>query len=1203
MIKKFIGFFFKRWVIVLLGLTAVALFIWWAGPLFAFNQKAPLESVRSRGWVIAVLFGLYFLRVLWKYSRAKLANLNLLRTMRGQPEAPVDPTAKQSEEEVAALKARFDEAVGVLKNAKLGGRWTGQYIYQLPWYVIVGAPGCGKTTALINSGLKFPLAEKMGKGAVKGVGGTRNCDWWFTEGAVLLDTAGRYTTQDSYRDVDKAAWLGFLDLLKKYRRRRPINGVFVAIGVDELIGQSDSKRSEHAVTIRQRIQELHDRLGIRFPIYVLITKTDLLAGFQEFFSDLGREELAQVWGMTFPLEDESNAVAALGTFNSEYSLLEQKLQTQLIERLQRERDLSRRTIIYAFPQQLGLMKDALDGFLKEVFDPSRYNERCLLRGVYFTSGTQEGAPLDRVIGTLASNFGLGRQALSPFAGTGKSFFISRLFKEIVFKESGLAGTNLRFERRRAWLQRGAFAGATALCGIAALAWFASFANNQRYIEKVAHQVEEIYKIKSVVSASGSSVLDVLPLLNAVKDISGSLSRPADGRGLLARLGLNQAGKLGSVADTTYQRLLRDLFFPRVQRLLEGQLQRGNTNNPDVLINALSTYLMLGNDAKYDASAIQKWVEGDWKSSFPKDLSDDHHQQLSAHLSSLLAGPERLSVQKDEALIRHTQDLLRSVEWHQRVYARIKENAQALTLPEFTISNAGGAEATSVLTRRGELPFNKGIPPLYTYDGYHQYFLPAVDSTIDALAEEGWIFAEKDQLRDEARKTAIKNRVKATYYADYIKLWDELLNGVGLRPFHDFGAGAKIVKTISGPDSPLKRLLVAIGEQTNLDRPTGEVAGKVEDTRRQASNLAEGVARSFRRVIGSETPADIQSTKPGPKERTPVDIHFERLHNYVKSPDGRGPSRLDKLMEVVGEVAIYLADAEKSKEGLTLMPPSRPIDNARREVVGLPPPLGTMLQQLVANSGNLGASATDAHMNDIWQSEILPFYNQALRGRYPLVRGARDEITLQDFGAFFGPGGKLDTFFEKNIKAYVDTTSRPWRTRPGPDSSMSISPAALDQLQRADEIRKTFFPSNAPTPSLNFDLTAKSLDEGKRLNRITVDIEGQLLKYEYGPEVTKSFVWPAPNGNGRVRLEVAPPLPSGRSGMTYSGQWALFRMFDELKIDEVHEPSQNQRPTQFHLNFNFEGLAPKFDLRTNSAFNAIQSDARRALEQFKCPATL
>ncbi len=74
----------------------------------------------------------------------------------------------------------------------------------------------GKTTALLNAGLRFPLAAKMGTDPLAGVGGTRLCDWWFAEDAVLIDTAGRYTTRDSDAAADKAGWDAFLNLLKKH---------------------------------------------------------------------------------------------------------------------------------------------------------------------------------------------------------------------------------------------------------------------------------------------------------------------------------------------------------------------------------------------------------------------------------------------------------------------------------------------------------------------------------------------------------------------------------------------------------------------------------------------------------------------------------------------------------------------------------------------------------------------------------------------------------------------------------------------------------------------------------------------------------------------------------------------------------------------------------------------------------------------------
>ncbi|MCB1778023.1 MAG: type VI secretion system membrane subunit TssM, partial [Candidatus Competibacteraceae bacterium] len=412
--SKFLGFFKSKWFIGITGFLAVAALIWYIGPLIAIAGQSPLSSDLGRVFTIMTVGGAYGLTQLIYYINTLRSNRNMLADLAGQAggqagalagsaggasggeqaaarEEQIRAQQRKKEEEAASaeeistLKEGLDEALSTLKKARLSGQsGRGQYLYQLPWYIIIGPPGSGKTTALINSGLRFPL----GAGKVRGVGGTRNCDWWFTDEAVMLDTAGRYTTQDSHEEVDRAAWRGFLDLLKKHRRRRPINGAFIAISLSDLIQQSEEERTAQALAIKQRIQELHEHFGIRFPIYVLFTKTDLIAGFIEFFNDLGQEERAQVWGMTLPMDDPTESEGVVEHFSAEFELLEKRLNDRLVERLQNERDPQRRDLIYTFPQQFGSLRQVADRFLKEVFRPSRYEERVLLRGVYFTSGTQ-----------------------------------------------------------------------------------------------------------------------------------------------------------------------------------------------------------------------------------------------------------------------------------------------------------------------------------------------------------------------------------------------------------------------------------------------------------------------------------------------------------------------------------------------------------------------------------------------------------------------------------------------------------------------------------------------------------------------------------------------------------------------------------------------------------------------------------------------
>ncbi|MCU7878890.1 MAG: type VI secretion system membrane subunit TssM [Candidatus Thiodiazotropha sp. (ex Lucinoma borealis)] len=389
----------NRWLIAVLGLIAISVIIWLVGPLIAIAGLEPLGSVLARLITIAVVVLLWGAIQLRRYLASRKKNQQMLESVVGQKVLPGDNRSHESDEEVQILSQRLDDAIRILKESKVGGKHNRQYLYQLPWYMFIGPPGSGKTTALLNSGLHFPLADKLGNDAVQGIGGTRNCDWWFTDDAVLLDTAGRYTTQDSYEEVDRAAWMGFLDLLKKHRKRRPINGALVAISVEDILQQTELERLNHAKAIRMRVKELIDHFGIRFPIYVLFTKCDLLAGFNEFFENMGREERGQVWGMTFPLTDKSDKDTGISHFQDEFRDLEKRIDVRLLDRLEQERDAKRRVLIYSFPQQFSALREAAESFLHEAFNANVFQETPMVRGIYFTSGTQEGTPIDRLLGS------------------------------------------------------------------------------------------------------------------------------------------------------------------------------------------------------------------------------------------------------------------------------------------------------------------------------------------------------------------------------------------------------------------------------------------------------------------------------------------------------------------------------------------------------------------------------------------------------------------------------------------------------------------------------------------------------------------------------------------------------------------------------------------------------------------------------------
>lgn len=551
--KKLFSLLLHPLVLGTLGVIALALLIWFVGPLVAFAGYAPLESERARWIFIGLIVLLIVLRVVYLRLKARLSNAKFLEGLlsRKKSEAPAEAA------EVAILRQRFEEATSLLRHsraANTGSAWTRftplgsrRYVYQLPWYVFIGAPGAGKTIALLNSGLRFPLADKLGTPQVKGVGGTRNCDWWFTDDAVLLDTAGRYTTQDSDAEADRQAWQGFLALLRKHRARQPLNGVLLTVSLGDLLGNSEAETNRLTEALRRRVQEMYSELNVRLPIYVLVTKADLIAGFNEFFANLGKEDRDQVWGVTFPLA-ESGASDPLATLPAQLDALRERVTGQLLVRLQEEFDLERRGLIAAFDQQFAYANRLLDAFLKNVLSATGFEHPLLVRGVYFTSATQEGNPIDRVMASLGSAFGLERRVIDRPAGSGKSFFLTRLLKDVVFAEQRIGGTNLKWERRRQLIRFGTLATIGVLAAALLLGWIFSYLRNSSYIKEVDEAVATLRPVVSGVgNAANNDVASVLAVLDGVYDISATATRPRDDSPTGMGLGLFQGDKLDAAA--------------------------------------------------------------------------------------------------------------------------------------------------------------------------------------------------------------------------------------------------------------------------------------------------------------------------------------------------------------------------------------------------------------------------------------------------------------------------------------------------------------------------------------------------------------------------------------------------------------------------------------------------------------------------------
>jgi type VI secretion system protein ImpL len=1191
--------FMTRLILYIVGMLIAALLIWFLGPLLGIGDSAPLSGELQRALAISLMPALWGLGASFSNLRDRQAGSALAEGMTKSPEAVA---AGVSAEEIAELGKRLKEALDLLKKSK-GKRWVGSgWLYQLPWYMFIGPPGSGKTTALVNSGLNFPLAEQLGKNALRGVGGTRSCDWWFTDDAILIDTAGRYTTQDSEAAADAGAWTGFLKLLKKFRKRQPINGIIVAIGLPDLLAASEAQRAEHARAIRLRIKELYTELGVRFPVYVLFTKTDLVAGFVEFFDDLGREEREQVWGMTFApdkIEQEGGIVA---DYPAEFDALVGRLNERLFERLQQETDIERRALIFGFPQQLASLKEVSDGFLREVFQPNRYEERPRLRGVYFTSGTQDGTPIDRLMGAMAASFGISRQRIAAFSGSGRSYFLTRLLRGVVFGEAGLVSTDAKVEKRNRIVKYGILAATAAAILLMSAGWVTTYYNNSALIAAVEKQVA-VYDAKAkplhLDRVADSDLRPVLPLLAILRDMPGGYAHRQESVPLTLKLGLYQGDKLGSQAVAVYHRALGRLLLPRMLVRLEGQLAQ-NQNRPDFLYEALKVYLMLGKQGPLDKQLIKRWMALDWAAQLPGPQNAADLAALKGHLDALLEEPLP-QIALNGALVEQTRAVLMRQPLAERAYELIKTHPTITALPEWRLSEHGGPAVARALIRPSGRSLAEGIPGLYTHDGYFLAFKPLLPDIAKEVAKESWVLGAQAKTADDPASIGrLQHDVTTLYLEDFATQWDRLLADISFAPFTTVAQATQVLNILSGPDSPLRQIIESAAQETWLSKPPaagagGGVNGLVAAATGAATKAAAKAApkapkgtqslaeQQLQAVLGAQGGSDDIA---GPF----TDKRFKALHDLVSGT----PAPIDGVISNLNELYLAMNRVGSSGDVTKVLAGAGGGAGAKLQTDAsrLPEPLKSLLGNLTKASSTLTVGGARAQLNGLWTSAVVPFCQKALDNRYPVFKTASAEVTLDDFSRLFSKGGLIDNFFTTNLRPFVDMSKNPWAWQKVDNVALGIPEATLLQFQRAAAIRDSMFPGGGAKPGVSFEILPVDLDA--KSTQVTVDIDGQTITYDHGPPRPVKMQWPGPNGVGQVRVSFQPEDPAGTTTIEKDGVWALFRLLQQSNL------KQSTGSDRFTVTFTAGDRSATFEIRANSVINPF---AGNQLELFRCPPAL
>lgn len=430
---------------------------------FIFDSFTAVAIFLIGACIVLLLLGLLSLMARAKRRRAAQQFGSSLAMQGGAA-----PNAMSQAEEMARLddiKKKFEEGLSKYKSA-------GKDIYSLPWYMIVGEPGSGKTEAVRRSGITFPPGMQD---EFQGAGGTINMNWWFANQAVMLDLAGRLVFEDVVPGKS-SEWTEFLKLLAQSRSTCPVNGMLLVIPADSLIQDSPQEIQQKANKLAQQCEIVQRALDIRFPVYVIVSKSDLIIGFREIFDGLNNPaEQGQIlgWSNPNPLDDIFNPK----DLDRHLDVVRDRLNYRrlaLLEDPRPQQDLSKRRMdevdaLFDFPNSFDKVIPPLQQYLENIFVKSEWSAKPLfLRGIYFTSSMREGAAIDDA---LASVLGVEAGALPEGRAweRDKAFFLKDLFVEKIFRERGLVtrATNVQHQSRRQkfTLLAGAAIGLAALIAI------------------------------------------------------------------------------------------------------------------------------------------------------------------------------------------------------------------------------------------------------------------------------------------------------------------------------------------------------------------------------------------------------------------------------------------------------------------------------------------------------------------------------------------------------------------------------------------------------------------------------------------------------------------------------------------------------------------------------------------------------------------
>ncbi|WP_180177261.1 type VI secretion system membrane subunit TssM [Acinetobacter sp. YH12039] len=1060
---------------------------------------------------------------------------------------------QKNKEELALINQQMKDSIQLIRKSKLGDKKGNAALYELPWYMVIGNPAAGKSSAIYNSGLRFPFEETHQKMVSAGLSGTRNCDWFFSTDGVLLDTAGRYSV---YAE-DHSEWLGFLNILKKNRSKAPINGLIVIVSVAELVSQSPEKSIKLAKNLRARIQDLTERLEIFAPVYIVFSKMDLIAGFTEFFDCYDKDEFDQVWGATLPYDPDSSE-HAVEMFEKHYSILYDGLKSVSTTHLSRRHSQNISPSVMTFPLEFKSLKPVLKTFIGTLFQDNPYQFKPVFRGFYFTSALQEGVIESPMTEQIAEDFHLVKSTDSEFGIPTNSvsqdhgYFLKGLFSTVILKDKNLVKQHINPARKRQRFM--AFIAALLLVAVVLGLWVWSYRNNQQLVAEVQADLDKVVQMESRSGSELSTQLDALLILQGHLQ---QLDHFDEDRPLKYSFGLYQGNKIREKLKVEYLRGIQQIVLAPSQQNMAQYLQRVKANeatlkenhvnvqitqavksnqpylepsdtNPQDAYNALKAYLMMSNHKYMESSHLSDQVTRFWRSwldsnrgQMPRGEMIQKAEQVLSYAMTLAADPAFPQMESDPLLVDQTRQLLTAVTMgipaRDRVYNEIKMRG-SVRFPAVTVKQILGE------TGQNSMLGSYALPGIFTYQAWNDYVKDAINQAANNPTDtQDWVLNtnRSDDLTFSGSPDQISKQLTELYKQEYIAEWRKFLNAVHYGKGADVAQQSRFIDILGEPEnSPIRKVVDRIAKETSWDNPIVQA---------ELAAPQKGFIAWFKRKVLSRDDAQQAQQVASKAGQGVIAKEFDVFYQLVrKRDDQQNKSILDEYMLSLSQVRSKFNDLKSGGDmgpaSMTLVKQtindqSSVFNSTQKFVdekmsVGLNELEQQLIQKLfmqpVTQSFEVLLIPAQNEINKLWAMQAYQPFTTNLAPKYPFNSNATLQATSNEISQIFGENGSIARFVKEYLDPLVIRRGYTLTTKTWKDLGIGLNPQFVANFQRyvapSNGVATGELSQVAPAATNQSNFQFFPL-ENTQLLSYTIDIDGQRMVYENGVQQWVNFVWP------------------------------------------------------------------------------------------------